>query len=87
MGLVDLFVRGRGARQHERGPWPARLGREPGQRAHPDRDAEPIAEVGDGRYALRERGLGALQVTALEAGYAEQLEGPGLGGGEAKRRG
>jgi hypothetical protein len=87
MGLVDLFVRRRSARQHERGAWPAPLGCEPGQGAHPDRDGEPIADVGNGRYALRERGLGALQVTALEAGYAEQLEGPGLGGGEAKRRG
>ena len=87
MGLVDLFVRRRGARQHERGPRPAALGCEPGQGTHPDRDGEPVADVGDGGHALGERRLGASQVTALQAGHAEQLEGPGFDGGQAKRRG
>jgi len=63
------------------------LGCEPGQGAHPDRDGEPVTDVGDGRHAFRERSLGALQVTALEAGDAEQHVGSCFHGGEAEPRG
>ena len=63
------------------------LGCEPGQGAQPDRNGEPIPDVDDGGHALRQRRLGTVQVTELQAGHAEQLEDPGLDGGQAERRG